>query len=124
MFFCHLLPNCCFAVEGSKTFVRSKHHIKQNKSSCYFSLISDAQILLLMIKFRYSLHDDSSDPSEQSMSPSQIAPLSMHSPLAQVASYEAQAAGGLAVGIIPKQLLSNQSSDHLRSDHSPVFQER
>ena len=69
-----------------------------------------------MIKFKYSLHDDSSDPSEQSMSPSQIAPLSIHSPLAQVASYDA---GGLAVGIIPKQLLWNQSSDHLSSDHSP-----
>ena len=53
------------------------------------------------------------------MSPSQIAPLSIHSPLAQVASYEAHASGGLAVGIIPKQLLWNQPSDHLSSDHSP-----
>ena len=53
----------------------------------------------------YSRQDDSSDPSEQSMSPSQMAPLSMHSPFAQVASWEAQTTGGRAVGTIPEHLL-------------------
>ena len=49
----------------------------------------------------YSRQEASSDPSEQSASPSQMAARAIHSPLAQVASEKPQAVGGRVVGTRP-----------------------
>ena len=49
----------------------------------------------------YSRQEASSDPSEQSVSPSQMALRAIHSPLAQVASEKPQAVGGRVVGTRP-----------------------
>ena len=49
----------------------------------------------------YSRQEASSEPSEQSVSPSQMAARAIHSPLAQVASEKPQAVGGRVVGTRP-----------------------
>ena len=49
----------------------------------------------------YSRQEASSDPSEQSASPSQMAARAIHSPLAQVASEKPHAVGGRVEGTMP-----------------------
>ena len=49
----------------------------------------------------YSRQEASSDPSEQSTSPSQMAARAIHSPLAQVASEKPHAVGGRVEGTRP-----------------------
>ena len=64
----------------------------------------------------YSRQEASSDPSEQSTSPSQMAARAIHSPLAQVASEKPHAVGGRVEGTRPAKSRYNIRGWRLDTD--------